>query len=157
MRAGILPINEKVSVSREFPKPEMLQLRRFLAIMNFYKRFLAHASQNQAVLQVFLKENQKKDKTIINWTEETSTAFEKCKLAVENAALLAHQSHDAPLVLMVDASDIAMGGVLQQVISEDIMLQPLSFFSQKFTETQKRYSTYDRELLAAYSAVRHYR
>lgn len=45
-----------------FLMPEMVfQLRRFLAMLNFYKRFLPHASQNQAALQVFLKGNKKKD------------------------------------------------------------------------------------------------
>lgn len=156
--AGIKPLDGKVTAIRDFPRPEMVfQLRRFLAMVNFYKRFLPHASQNQATLQEFLKGNKKKDKTTILWTEESSAAFEQCKQAIANAALLAHPAHEAPLVLMVDASDTAMGGVLQQVIPSNNELQPLSFFSQKFTETQKRYSTYDRELQAAYSAVRHFR
>ncbi len=35
--------------------------------------------------------------------------------------------------------------------------QPLAFFSKKLSPTQARYSTSDRELLAAFSAVRHFR
>ena len=35
--------------------------------------------------------------------------------------------------------------------------QPVGFFSRKLTSTQARYSTYDRELLAAYEAVRYFR
>ena len=35
--------------------------------------------------------------------------------------------------------------------------QPLSFFSAKLSPTQQRYSTFDRELQAAYSAVLHFR
>ncbi|KMQ85902.1 pol polyprotein [Lasius niger] len=34
---------------------------------------------------------------------------------------------------------------------------PLSFFSQKLTDTQKNYSTYDRELLAVYKALKYFR
>jgi hypothetical protein len=41
-----------------------------------------------------------------------------------------------------------MGAVLQQLINED--WQPLTFFS-------KKYSAYDRELLAIYEAVKHFR
>jgi len=56
---------------------------------------------------------------------------------------------------MVDASDTAMGGVLQQQMSDDWKL--IAVFSKKFNSTQKRYSAYDRELLVAYSTLKHFR
>ncbi|XP_075157777.1 uncharacterized protein LOC142231040 [Haematobia irritans] len=56
---------------------------------------------------------------------------------------------------MVDASDVALDGVLQQRTTEG--WKPLSFYSKKLSDTQKKYSTYDRELLAAYSVVKYYR
>ena len=34
--------------------------------------------------------------------------------------------------------------------------QPLSFFSRKLTDTETRYSTFDRELLAVVAALRHF-
>ncbi|GFS53042.1 retrovirus-related Pol polyprotein from transposon 17.6 [Trichonephila clavipes] len=56
---------------------------------------------------------------------------------------------------MVDASDNGIVAVLQQL--EHIVWKPLSFFSRKLTDAQKRYSTYDRELLAAYSSVKYFK
>ena len=35
--------------------------------------------------------------------------------------------------------------------------RPLAYFSVKLDNTQKRYSTFDQELLACYLAVRHFR
>jgi transposase InsO family protein len=35
--------------------------------------------------------------------------------------------------------------------------QPLAFYSKKLSGAGTRYSTFDRELLAAFSAVRHFR
>jgi hypothetical protein len=35
--------------------------------------------------------------------------------------------------------------------------QPLGFFSRKLTDTESRYSTFDRELLAAHAAIKHFR
>jgi hypothetical protein len=61
----------------------------------------------------------------------------------------------ATISLAVDASDSHVGGVLQQL--ENRAWWPLAFFSQKLTPTQAQYSTFDRELFAAYSAVRHFR
>jgi cleavage and polyadenylation specificity factor subunit 1 len=55
---------------------------------------------------------------------------------------------------MVDASDFAIGASLHQI--RDGIFQPLAFFSKKLSSAEKNYSTYDRELLAAYSAVKHF-
>ncbi|GFU75684.1 retrovirus-related Pol polyprotein from transposon opus [Trichonephila clavipes] len=80
---------------------------------------------------------------------------EKCKQALADAALLAHPSPSAPLALHVGASDYAIGSALHQVVDSE--LQPLAFFSRKLTSSEKSYSSYDRELLAIYSAIQHFR
>ena len=56
---------------------------------------------------------------------------------------------------MTDASDVAIGAVLQQYL--DGKWCPLSYFSRKLSPTEQRYSTFDRELLAVYCAIRHFR
>ncbi|GJQ65324.1 hypothetical protein Trydic_g7440 [Trypoxylus dichotomus] len=67
----------------------------------------------------------------------------------------AHPDSKLPLVLMVDASDIAVGASINQIgLSK---METLAFFSKKLTDAQKNYSAYDRELLAAYLAVKHFR
>ncbi|GFX36691.1 retrovirus-related Pol polyprotein from transposon 17.6 [Trichonephila clavipes] len=99
--------------------------------------------------------NCKKDSKPLNWSSEAITAFQRCKQALADAALLAHPSPSAPLALHVDASDYAIGGALHQVVDSE--LQPLAFFSRKLTSSEKSYSAYDRELLAIYSAIRHFR
>ncbi|ROT67988.1 reverse transcriptase [Penaeus vannamei] len=61
--------------------------------------------------------------------------------------------------IAVDASDTAIGAVLQQ--RQGKQWQPLAFFSQTLSPRQSRYSAFGRELLAAYSAfttdIRHIR
>lgn len=64
-------------------------------------------------------------------------------------------SSSAPVALIVDASDFAMGAVVEQF--EDNLWKPVSFFSKKFNPAQSKYSTYDRELLAMYSTSKHFR
>ena len=56
---------------------------------------------------------------------------------------------------MTDASDTSIGAVLQQYL--DSQWCPLAYFSRKLSSTEQRYSTFDRELLAIYCAVRHFR
>ena len=86
----------------------------------------------------------------LKWNESANSAFIE-----SNATLLVHPDHTAPLNIMCDASDFAVGGVLQQYINN--VWQPLSFFSKKLTPPQTRYSAFIRELLAVYATIRHFR
>ena len=73
------------------------------------------------------------------------------------ATLLTHLDPKCKqLHLITDASNVAVGGVLQQV-KADGSSEPLGFFSKKLTVPQTAYSTFDRELLAAYLAVLHFK
>ena len=69
--------------------------------------------------------------------------------------MLASPIPDAPLFLTTDASNIAIGAALEQKVSGPRQL--LAFFSRNLTTPERRYSTFDRELLAAHSPVRHFR
>ena len=69
--------------------------------------------------------------------------------------MLAHPRMDSPIALTVDASEFAVGAVLEQW-SENSW-QPLAFYSHQLRLPERKYSTFDRELLALYLAVRHFR
>ncbi|KAG8196266.1 hypothetical protein JTE90_023821 [Oedothorax gibbosus] len=153
---GITPLAEKVSAIVEFPKPDTIrELRRFLAMINFYRRFLPHAASTQAPLNAMLKGSKKNDRTPIVWTEDARIAFEECKRNLADVATLYHPSQDAKIAIVVDASDSAMGAALHQQVEES--WQPLAFYSKKLSPAQQRYSAYDRELLAAYMAIKYFR
>ena len=72
---------------------------------------------------------------------------------------LTESSHPQPTCtqyqLVTDSSKYAVGAALHQVINRNPI--PKGFFSKKLTTTQTRYSTFDRELLAAYLSVLHFR
>lgn len=121
---------------------------------NFYRRFIPKAAQTQALLNALISSSKKNDKTPIIWSEVTKKAFEDCKQSLSNATMLAFQSPNCQLSISVDASDIAIGAVVQQLTTDG--WQPLSFFSRKLTPAEINYSVYDRELLAAYAAIRHF-
>jgi hypothetical protein len=91
----------------------------------------------------------------LDWSAHAADAFLAAKAALIAPIPLSHLAPGATISLAVDASDSHVGGVLQQL--ENRAWRPLAFFSQKLTPTQARYSTFDRELFAAYSAVRHFR
>ncbi|BHF74015.1 hypothetical protein SprV_0401709900 [Sparganum proliferum] len=70
--------------------------------------------------------------------------------------MLHHLSSDphAQLIFTTDAFYSAVGAVLHQQVNNQ--LQPLAFFSQNLQPAQTRYSTFSRELLAVYLAIRHF-
>lgn len=153
---GISPLPEKVKALTNFPLPKTVdQLRRFLAMINFYHRFIKNAAGIQACLHEFTKGKKKNDKSEIEWTDETIKAFNTCKEVLAEKTLLAHPVNNAKLSLVTDASEFSIGATLQQNINGNI--EPLGFFSRKLTPAEQKYSTYDRELLAIYSAIRFFR
>jgi len=65
------------------------------------------------------------------WSPEMQTSFQHIKWALASAVLLAHPASSAALVLATDASDMHVGGVLQQ--REGGTWRPLSLFSAKLS------------------------
>jgi len=152
---GVFPSAEKVEAIKKFELPvTQKDLRRFLSTLNFYRRFIKNAAEDQHKLNKFLK-GKGKSNLPIQWSPETMQAFENCKNSIIESAYLAHHVPGVELGLMVDASSFSIGGAVHQRIEDN--WQPLGFFSRALNEAQKKYSTYDRELLAIYESVKHFR
>ena len=152
--AGLAPLTEKVSAVQNFPQPKTVgDLMRFNGMVNFYNRFVPHASLLMSPL--FAAVAGKKGKDLVVWDKKVEQAFTDIKAALAAATLVHHPHHDAVTALTTDASDVGVGAVLEQCI--DGVWQPLAFYSRKFSAAEKNYSTFDRELLAVHSSIRHFR
>lgn len=149
---GIRPLPEKVEAVTHFPEPSTVKgLQEFIGMVNFYRRFLPHAANTMLPLFEALKGKAKK----LSWNDTMRKAFEDTKKLLADATMLAHPRHDAQLSLASDASDHAVGAVLQQFVNNGWI--PLAFFSNKLKSSEQKYSTFDRELLALYLGIRHFR
>ncbi len=152
---GIRPLQDRVEVIRDFPLPTtQRKLREFLGLVNFYRRFIPHGATTLQPLNNLL-EHSKRPADPLHWTDAASTAFSDIKQALADASLLVHPTPGAPTCLMTDASNIAVGAVLQQRVNGNWC--PIAFFSKALKPAETRYSTFDRELLAIYLAVKHFR
>ena len=152
---GIRPLENNVQTIRSFPHPtSQRKLRQFIGLVNFYRRFIPQCAKIMQPLHLLL--THPKDKSsLITWTEETTAAFNAIKSSLADATLLTHPVLEAPTCIMTDASDFAVGGVLQQLI--DGHWHPISYFSKVLKPAETRYSTFDRELLAVYLSIKHFR
>lgn len=88
-------------------------------------------------------------------TEAQIASFDGIKSSLADVTLLHHPTHQAAVCLMVDASDLAVGGVSQQWINGS--WHPLSIYSKRLQKAESKYSTFGRELLAVYLSVRYFR
>lgn len=102
--SGTKPLESKDEAIKEFPVPKTVrQLRRFLGMLNFYRRFLPHSAAIQVTLNALLACRVKASQSV-DISGEALLFFNKCKESWAIAALLAHPDSQAELALVTDAS-----------------------------------------------------
>ena len=151
-RYGATPLPDKVEAINQFKQPDTVKgLQEFVGMVNFYHRFIPDAAK---ILQPLSAATATKAK-ILQWNDTMVQAFQEAKTALASAIMLTHPRRTAPTSLTVDASDLAVGAVLQQLVHG--CWQPLAFFSKQLCPPERKYSAFDRELLALYLGIRHFR
>ena len=100
----------KVKAILEWPTPTGLaDLRSFLGLANYYRRFIQGYSRMASPLTDLLKKGQPWE-----WSESCQDAFDKLKDAVSHESVLQLPDFEQPFEVHTDASDRALGGVLVQ-------------------------------------------
>ncbi|GFY03798.1 hypothetical protein TNCV_1195781 [Trichonephila clavipes] len=93
---GISPLPDRFNAIQNFPTPNTLtQLRRFLGMYNFYRRFIPKAAHILAPLIKFLEGHKKKENHVVlrkvrkplEWTEEAENSFTAAKTALTDAKI----------------------------------------------------------------------
>lgn len=144
---------KKVSCIEKYPRPNsVVEIQRFLGMCNYYRRYIKDYAKKAKPLYKLCK----KDVPYI-WSENCQRAFEELKNALTTTTVLKFPDFGNTFIITTDASDYAVGAVLSQGdIPSD---RPIQYFSKTLTDTQTRYSTIEKELLAIIMAVetfRHY-
>jgi len=143
---GVGPDPEKIEAMTNWPPPKTIkQLRGFLGLTGFYRKFIKHYASIAHALTELLK----KDSFV--WSEAAQSTFDKLKEAMTQAPVLALPNFEQEFQLDTDASGVGMGAVLSQ------NGHPIAFFSKKFCPKLLKASTYVRELCAITSAVKKWR
>ena len=110
-------------------------------MLNFCRKHLPNASALTAPLGRMFVGYTKNNKKLLQWTEETSLAFFTSRDSLANLATLSFPERDAYISLVCDASDVAVGGALNQIVKRELNLQ--RFFSKVLNAAQINYSTFD--------------
>lgn len=112
---GISPLPSKIQAIKEYQKPVTLKdLRRYLGIINFYHSFIPNAAKLLSPLTSLLSTARSTTGNAkLIWDEEAEEAFNNSKNFLSTATLLHYPDPHAETSIAVDASDTAVGGVLQ--------------------------------------------
>jgi len=155
LREGGLATNpEKVKAVVDYPLPRnVTEMRRFIGFCGWYRRFIHDFSSIIAPLSELTKKPNVKN---FNWNSEANAAFLTIKEKLIEAPVLASPDYARPFVLQTDASDHGVSGILSQV-QDDCSEKPIAFFSQKFSSTEKKYTTTEKECLAVLLSVEKFR
>ena len=96
----------------QYPEPKNLkQLRRFLGMASWYRKFLPDFARIADPLTRLTKKNFR-----YMWEEEQQQAFDHIKALISTAPVLHRPDFASRFVIQTDASNSGLGAVLFQVI-----------------------------------------
>jgi len=134
----------KVTRVREWPIPEnRTDVQAFVGFVNFYRRFIQDFSTIARPLFDLTRSNQ-----AWNWGTKKQEAFERLKMAVTTALILASSQDSEPFRIKADSSDFASGAVLSQQLPGEDKWHPVAFYSKFLSPVERNYEIHDKEMLA---------
>ncbi|GBG86615.1 hypothetical protein CBR_g41679 [Chara braunii] len=137
---GVKPEDSKIAAIRDWPTPRMLaELRSFLGLANYYRKFVRNFSTIAAPLRRLLRKE-----TIWKWDKDCTSAMKKLKQALIEYPVLKVADSSLPFVVMTDASQYGIGAGLQQ--NNGNGYRPVEFMSARMPSEKVATSTYEREL-----------
>jgi hypothetical protein len=91
----------------------------------------------------------------LQWTAEHQDTFKRVKDLIGQAAMRTHPSTDKTFVLVTDASNTHIGGMLGMIPDSDVgkpladlAIEPVAYTSWRLTDTERKFSTVEVEALS---------
>ena len=149
---GIKVTQDKVAAVLKFSQPKTVKnLRSFLGLSGFYRRYIKDYSVIASPLTNLLKQNAK-----FEWSEEQEKAFQTLKKAITEAPILVFPDFSKTFYLVTDASGVGIGSALMQK-DENNKFRVIAYHSRKLKDAEKRYSITEQECLAVIDSLKHFR
>lgn len=140
---GISPDPEKIDLIHRFPTPRNVkEVRTFLGICNFYRRFAEQFATVVAPILGLLKKGAPWE-----WTERCSLSFEAAKKLFTERCVALHPDFTRDFILYADASGYGLGAKLVQVGDEGEE-KLIAFSSRSLIAAERAYTVTERECLA---------
>jgi hypothetical protein len=139
-----------VTAIETYPIPVNLkQLRAFLGLSGYYRRFVMDYSRIASPLYELTKKN---DNFI--WTDKCQNSFDSLKAALVSPAILGFPCYDQPFKLYTDASSFSVGAVLCQ--EQDGIERVISHADRSLSNSERNFGISEKECLALVYAVKQF-
>ncbi|KAE8694183.1 hypothetical protein F3Y22_tig00110788pilonHSYRG00591 [Hibiscus syriacus] len=143
---GVATDPSKIKAMQKWPLPKNLKaLRGFLGLTGYYRKFIKGYGELSKPLANMLK------KEGFHWSTEAKEAFEKLKVVMCEAPVLALPNFEQKFFLETDASSRGIGVVLSQAG------RPIAYLSRALGPKHADLSIYEKEYLAILMTVSHWR
>lgn len=144
---GVATEPSKVEAVAAWPTPMSIkEVRRFLGLAGYYRRFIRHFGIIARPLFNLLKKG-----APFAWMDATETAFQLLKEKLTSAPVLALPDFAKIFTVETDACDAGIGAVLQQ------QGHPIAFMSKALCPKFRGLSTYEKEYLVVIIVVDQWR
>ncbi|EFA74674.1 hypothetical protein PPL_11643 [Heterostelium album PN500] len=142
------PLQDKIDSIIAWKEPNNKdELRSFLGLVNYYNRFIPRLATVQAPLTFLLRKF-----APFHWSDDCQLAFDTIKSAIKEKPSLFPPNYDLPFIFECDASDVGTGYRLFQLV--DGKENVICYGSKKLKDSETRYSTLEKELLAIVTALK---
>ncbi|GMH05046.1 hypothetical protein Nepgr_006886 [Nepenthes gracilis] len=148
-KEGIFVDPKKVEAVVNWNRPtSVTEVRSFLGLAGYYRRFVENFSQIALPLTQLTKKDAR-----FEWTKDCEESFQTLKDRLTSAPVLTIPNESGELIVYCDASKIGLGCVLMQ------HGRIIAYGSRQLKDHEKNYPTHDLELAAVVFALkiwRHY-
>ncbi|XP_037806852.1 uncharacterized protein LOC119600595 isoform X1 [Lucilia sericata] len=149
----VSPSVEKTIAMVNYPAPmNVKQLERFLGLAGYFRKFIPNFSIIAKPLTDLKKQNAK-----FVFGHEQMTSFNTLKNVLSNGPVLSIFNQNYETEVHTDASIDGYGAVLLQKSPDDNLLHPVYYMSKKTTEQERKYTSYELEVLAVIEALKKFR
>lgn len=151
-RGCLRPEEDKVTKIREAPRPTTKkELRSFLGLVGYYRKFVPHYSQ---VALPLTEKTKAKQPDKLKWDAAAETAYVQLKEVLCSSPVLHLPDSSKKFVLRTDASCVGLGAALLQ--DHDGELMPVAYGSKKLTDAESRYHIIELECYAVVWGIRRF-
>ena len=139
---GVSVAQEKYQAIASYPTPTSTKaVRSFLGFVGYYRSHIKNFAKLAEPLHAMSRKGAR-----FEWTTQCDTAFRQLKEGLLQSTALAYPDFDQEFQIKTDASDIAIGGVLEQEMNGEPVI--IECASRVLSAAERNYSTTEKEALA---------
>ncbi|GFX58241.1 retrovirus-related Pol polyprotein from transposon 297 [Trichonephila clavipes] len=149
----LFPSPSKTKSVVNYPEPKTTkEVQRFLGLTGYFRKFIPAYS----VIAKSLSDLLRKD-TPFNFDVKQKASFDELKRLLCQKPVLGIYRQNCETEIHTDASIDGLAAVLLQRFPDDNSLHPIYYMSRKTSETERKYTSYELEVLAIIEALKKFK